>query len=1346
MKNYSKNKSFKCAAVFGCVLLLTTSMPAALVGYWNFDNTNSPLAETSGYQPVGTHDGIVVGTIGYTTGVGGTGYALDMRYNQGAVKIKNTDENANPEGNYQNTFNEHLYNSPDGFTIAFWAKDLPTQSWEPWISRNGDGGYGYQVRRQGGNNFATFTLQSSSGTTDPTPNGSFTDFTDGRWHHIAAVYDPVEGERLLYVDGNQEINIPDGDLTNPSGEYLVFGAQNPNAWVTNVFKNYSQCALDEIRIYDTALDQTHVQGLVGNPWIYTDTTTTAITNGGEDIIVPVTVPVSLVATSVVEVVVTSQNTNVVELVGGTAGVLALEFPQGGGNVQNYTVHAIGQGIANVQSTSTNVWVDGTKQFIVWPATQPTNGLVAYWNFNSNTLAESGGYAPTGLHDGTVIGAVGYTAGPNGYGSALVISNANTAVRIKDSGVVDRDWAPTFDENLYNSPNGFSIAFWAKNLPAASWSAWLSKYGDDGYGYQVRRLSDGNSPTFTLRGSIGSGDAPNPTTGFSDGLWHHVVAVYDPINFQRRLYVDGVTEINIVDGSLDPGSDPGQHLMFGGEETDQNNTDQGINFGQNICLDEIRIYNTSLADGDVMNLFDSIAASPSSLTLESPSPSTNEITIAVPPALVASGPVIIVVTSDNPSAATPAGASGGVLTITLPMDGTNITSFFVQANGPGTAHFSYSSPQIPQLPSPITATIVVSQPQINGLVAYWNFDNKTLAETSGFQPAGTHDGIAIGNVAFVPGLNGGYALDLRQPNTEVRIKNTMLSDSNYQNTFDDYLYNSANGFTFTCWVRGMPLNNWCAWIAKDGESTGYQLREGGSATSVCFTIRNSSGNADATSSGAVITDNLWHHLAAVYDPVNSQRLIYIDGVQQLQESDGNVTTPPSDSPLFLGARDYASGNPFFANVIMDEVRVYDTALAASQIVAQVGAPMIVVQPSYLSLNAGDPDASTISVSVPASLVATSSVSVTLTTANASVAIPAGAAEGSLVVIFPLGGGNTATVPVHVVGVGQTLISATSPQTGVNGDVTVGVSSAPKLLGHWFSGAASLAETSGFRPAGTHDGVAIGGSPGNLAFSSDVPTGFSGQSLDLTAGNVAVSINNSASGDPGYWPTFDNLMQTNFTIAFWAKGLPGSWSAWVSKDGDDNVSYQVRRYGGDNMAAFTIRGTLGADDVEGVDDLSDTSVWHQYTAVWNGTLGTRQLYIDGVLDPGINLTTDYGPFNLATVYHLVIGGQQASGGDPNNEFAGLIFDVRIYNNALSVAGIQSLQVPPIVSVAPILTVQSSTANQVRISWPLNAIGYSLQQSTNILGNWSGSEISVGIEGDQNAAYAATTNNTYFYRLIK
>lgn len=1341
MKIKSPPKLLKTLCCLGSVLLLSAAANAALVGYWNFDNDT--LAETSGFKTAGVHDGYAVGKIGYTTGVRGSAGALDLRTTMGAVKVKNTDANVNAEGNYQDTFGAHLYNSASGFTIAFWAKGLPMGSWLPWISKNGDNGWGYQIRRTD-QKFATFTLRDSTGDDDATPAGAFTDFSDGRWHHIAAVYDPVNGQRTVYVDGVAESSIPDGGLGNIPGEYLVFGAQNQNAWSTNAIANYSHVALDEIRIYDNALAQTDVQGLVGDPWIYADTSTATMTNGGTDVQVSVTVPATMVATNNVEVVVTTPNRSVVDLVGGSAGVLKLEFAKGGPNVQTYTLHATGQGMVTVQHTSTNTWVDGSKDVIVWPAAanQPSDGLVAYWNFNDNSLTERAGYAPSGLHNGTAVNTIGYTDGPNGCGRALVISNANALVRIDNSGSWDRNGAQTFGSDLYTSPNGFSIAFWAKNLPAANWSAWISKYGDGSWGYQVRKLNAGPSATFTLRSAIGAGDPGTTTTDFSDGRWHYVVAVYDPINSQRRLYIDGAAQINIVDGLLDPTSVPSEHVVFGGEETSPNTVDQSINFGSNICLDEVRFYKRALGDSDVQNLLGSIVAAPTSLTLQTPSANDHSITVTVPPSLVATSAVSVVVTSDKPSVAIPAGATGGALTLTFSRGGANTTSFAVQANGPGTAHFSYASTQ---LPSAAATTVTVQQPNIGGLVAYWNFDNRTLAETSGFQPAGTHDGQPVGNVAYVAGLNGGYALDLRQPNTAVRITNSLLSDPNYRSTFDDFLFNSPYGFSFTCWVRGMPQNNWSAWIAKDGEGTGYQIRRAGDANTVAFTLRNSAGDDDTTCPSGALSDGLWHHLAAVYSPGTFERILYVDGVAQIDTYDANLTTPPSAMPLFFGARDLPAGSPYFAGVVLDEVRVYDKALASSDVVAQVGNPMISLTPGYLSLNAGDPDVSMLALTVPASLVAAGSVTVTLTSANPAVAIPAGATGGHLTVTFPMGGANTATVPVHVVGVGSTSITASSPQAVVNGDATVSVSPAAGLIGRWFSGAASLAETSGFRPAGTHDGMAVGSTPGNLAYADDVPAGFTGQSLDLRSGGVAVAVKNSAATDAAYLPTFDDLMTTNFTISFWAKGVPGWWSAWISKDGDDNVGYQVRQYGTDNRVSFTIRGTPGGDDVEGNVDVSDTTVWRHYAAVWNGSLGTRQLFINGVLDTGINLSGDYSPFNKATGYHLLLGGQQSSSGYPNNAFSGLLYDVRFYNGAVSAAGVQNLMLP--LAPTPSLSVKPWTGNQVRLSWPTNAAGYSLQQSVALPGNWSAPQgLSVSVEGAENAVYLKTTNKVQFYRLTK
>jgi len=210
----------------------------------------------------------------------------------------------------------------------------------------------------------------------------------------------------------------------------------------------------------------------------------------------------------------------------------------------------------------------------------------------------------------------------------------------------------------------------------------------------------------------------------------------------------------------------------------------------------------------------------------------------------------------------------------------------------------------------------------------------------------------------------------------------------------------------------------------------------------------------------------------------------------------------------------------------------------------------------------------------------------------------------------------------------------------------------LIGHWISGEENLNDTSGFTPAGTHDGVAEGGS---LAFSSDVPVGLSGSSLDLTAGDVGVYINNSAIGDSGYVDTFDDPILGCFTVSFWAKGFPEwSWCCWVSKHGEDNEGWQVRRYSSSRKPTFTIRNTDGEDDPV-ADVIIDSTTWHHYAGMFDNVAGTRKLFVDGV--EYLGMEGDFGTVGNANNSHLELGAR-----DGDYFFSGLLYDVRMYNRTL------------------------------------------------------------------------------------
>ncbi len=200
-------------------------------------------------------------------------------------------------------------------------------------------------------------------------------------------------------------------------------------------------------------------------------------------------------------------------------------------------------------------------------------------------------------------------------------------------------------------------------------------------------------------------------------------------------------------------------------------------------------------------------------------------------------------------------------------------------------------------------------------------------------------------------------------------------------------------------------------------------------------------------------------------------------------------------------------------------------------------------------------------------------------------------------------------------------------------------ADSLIGRWISGSESLTDSSGFTAPGTHDGVAVGSSAASLAWSVDVPIGFPpGKSLDLTANNVAVQINNTATTDgAGYQTTFDNDISTKFTGTFWFKGTLGG--AWFSKSGNTPFGWQSRPLS--PYVDFTMRNNSGEPVGTGSSMTSNPTTytdgaWHHVAVVFDGTASFRKLYVDGVLKNTVT-GTPYS-VNFANKSHLILGARQ------------------------------------------------------------------------------------------------------------
>ena len=472
---------------------------------------------------------------------------------------------------------------------------------------------------------------------------------------------------------------------------------------------------------------------------------------------------------------------------------------------------------------------------------------------------------------------------------------------------------------------------------------------------------------------------------------------------------------------------------------------------------------------------------------------------------------------------------------------------------------------------------------------------------------------------------------------------------------------ARQFSVSFWAKGIP-GTWNPFISKRGEDTiGWQVRRGSGITEA-FTIRgSSSSNTDGVGSRE-INDGVWHHFAAVWDGYTGTRKCYVDGNLDPSVDLINDFAPMMMAPnhhLMLGAREPAQVASVPSPAIeggfsgsLYDVQMFNYPLSATAVKALAFIPAINVLPAQRSLPA--PQTMTVEVILPAGANQSQAVTVQVRNDAPTVASLSGAVANVLTLNYPMGGSITQQVTVAGIKDGTGKLTATGGGfLAGSSSFNVWADPGSKLIGRWISGAANLLETSGFRPAGTHDGVAVGANAASLTFSSDVPVGYAGQSLDLSAGEVAVMITNSSSAELGYVETFDNQMQNKFSIAFWAKGTPASdWNPWVSKRGEGDGGYQVRRHSNSDpiRPTFTIRGTAGSDDPDsGVSVDNDT--WHHYAAAWDSIAGSRTLYVDG--KSILSLSGDTGPMGLATIDHLVLGGRQNGGF--GNFFAGLLYDV-------------------------------------------------------------------------------------------
>jgi len=125
-----------------------------LIGHWPL---NGNADDVSGYNNHGVAKSDIGGVIGIEAPTYETGIALDDGGSVGQAARFNGDRMLvipNPG---------HFDQLSNAITVSCWVKSGGIGDWRPFIARRGEGDWGWQLRKPGGDDTATFTLRMTSG-------------------------------------------------------------------------------------------------------------------------------------------------------------------------------------------------------------------------------------------------------------------------------------------------------------------------------------------------------------------------------------------------------------------------------------------------------------------------------------------------------------------------------------------------------------------------------------------------------------------------------------------------------------------------------------------------------------------------------------------------------------------------------------------------------------------------------------------------------------------------------------------------------------------------------------------------------------------------------------------------------------------------------------------------------------------------------------------------------------------------------------------------------------------------------------------------------------------------------
>jgi hypothetical protein len=989
-------------------------------------------------------------------------------------------------------------------------------------------------------------------------------------------------------------------------------------------------------------------------------------------------------------------------------------------------------------------------------------LIGEWLTNQS-FADLSGYSPPGRHDGYLVGNGNYVftndlppGVSSGYSiyfpsndTGIAISNTSTLnITSPGSSLTDTNYDSTFDNVI---DNAFTVQCWSRGFPG-SWNPWVSKFGEDSpeTGWQLRPYGGGPYACFTVRdngggsqfcipGTSTNGEAPwddmsTTTYASQDASWHLYTGVFDAGTGIRYLYVDAKLVAGETNGNIPYPLATAEHLCINAKDSPPGNS---ITNFSSIEIFDVRIYNYPLSQSDIAKYYGQLPA----VVNGQPQPlaaftnTTKQLSVAAGGTL----PIEYQWQLNGVSLANNANYSGvnsNILTITGVTPGDAGEYSVIVWNQYGT---NVSS----------NALVSIVYPSV---VGEWFNGDTNLNDISGYTPTNTHDGFAVtsagpgGTYAFttnVPPYRLGQSLSLGGT-TAIAITNSATTDGAYTNTYDAGI---SGAFSVAFWANGVGPGgaNWVQWVSKDGYNNDGTYDSGGwsigiEAWSQYLNFSMNGIDAGGISYPGNIGDGLWgngilesppypvhtgwHHYAGTYNAATGIRCTYYDGaLVAYQAGDAPYNLAPAEH-LIIGGQQQSIGYDGFETSSIYDVRIYNYAISSNDVqqllAIPAGTPAQITQQPAAAIT-------TVCEGVNVQIAAVSGGSPTITNQWQFNGTPlvdgpylGAIISGSATSVLTIADVTTNNQGVYTFATsnafGGTASAGTTLTVGVLPIATVPTTN---LVGAWLTGAATLADTSGYSPMGAHDASV---QSGTTYWTSDVPPIAPAGASSLYFKNAGLIVSNSSTLAKGYVNTFDDIINTNgMTVTCWAKGYPGGWNPWVSKYGENGHGWQLRvNAANPEQPTWTIRGTGGNEDMNESGSTSD-GFWHFYAGTYSPVTSNRLLYVDGLM---VVSQTGQGPLSGSPTSFLMIGAKDSGGDAFGNYFTGEIYGVQIFDAELTTNQIGDLmtQEPPLAPSVPVFNLTnnvqvipgaggSKVGGEFVISWSTG----SLWESTNLATSW-------------------------------